>query len=90
MVSKHRGISHSIFAAVIVSGLLYYFTSPIYGVALFLGYLSHLFMDGLTPRGINFLQPFGRLHLAGFVPTGSYAELVVFLVILSGIVVEII
>lgn len=89
LLTKHRGIFHSIFLAVIIPGTLWYFISPIYGSALFIGYMSHLLIDGFTKVGINFLHPVANLHLSGFVETGTVAELVVFFIILAGIVIKI-
>jgi inner membrane protein len=85
-VSKHRGIFHSLFFALLLPGLVYYFVGSSYGIALFIGYLSHLIIDGFTKEGINFLQPFGKLHLSGFIGTGTFGELVFLVVIIAAIV----
>jgi inner membrane protein len=74
MVTKHRGIFHSLTLGLVFSGLIYYFISKPYGFALFLGYTSHLLMDGLTHQGVNFLHPFAKLHLSGFIETGKILE----------------
>ena len=74
MVTKHRGIFHSLTLATIFSLLIYYFISQPYGFALFIGYFSHLFIDGFTKEGVNFLHPFSKLHLSGFVETGKILE----------------
>jgi len=87
-LSKHRGVFHSIFFAVLIPGLVWFFLSPIYGTALFIGYLSHLIIDGFTKTGINFLHPIASLHLNGFIETGSHAELIVFIGILLLIVIK--
>lgn len=83
MVSKHRGIFHSIFFALLLSGAVYYFFGFSYGIALFIGYMSHLIIDGLTKQGINFLHPIGRLHMAGFVETGTIGEMIVLAVLIA-------
>ncbi len=88
--SKHRGIFHSAFCAFLLPGLVWYFLSNIYGVALFIGYMSHLVIDGFTKSGINFLHPFAKLHLSGFVETGTMMEWIVLFVIVAGIVVKLI
>lgn len=85
---KHRGIFHSIFFAILLSGLFWYFINHSYGVAFIVGYMSHLLIDGFTKSGINFLHPFGKLHLSGFIETGTTAEWIIFLIILLGIVIN--
>ncbi len=73
MITKHRGIFHSLLAAFLLSALVFYMHRP-YGFALFLGYTSHLFIDGFTAQGVNFLHPIGKLHLSGFINTGKILE----------------
>jgi inner membrane protein len=72
--TSHRGIFHSLLGAVVIPGFIFYFISRIYGFALFLGYTSHLFADGFTKKGVNFLHPISKLHLSGFIETGKLAE----------------
>ncbi len=88
--TKHRGIFHSAFFAILLPGIVWYFLSHSYGIALFIGYASHLLIDSLTKAGINFLHPFGRLHVSGFIKTGTTAELLVLLVIITLIIIKII
>ncbi|QQG39126.1 MAG: metal-dependent hydrolase [Candidatus Woesearchaeota archaeon] len=71
----HRGIVHSVFVAVLVSWLIWILIGKIYGIGLFLGYLSHLIGDSLTVQGVNFLWPF-KLHIRGFIKTGGLIEYV--------------
>lgn len=76
---KHRGFFHSVFPPLIIFGALYFFTSwSFVGVALAVGYVSHLFSDGLTKMGVNFLHPVANLHLGGFIETGTVWEHVFF------------
>ncbi|MEM4248424.1 MAG: metal-dependent hydrolase, partial [Candidatus Nanoarchaeia archaeon] len=72
--SRHRGIFHSLLFAIFLPGIVWYFISHTYGIAILVGYLSHLVIDGFTKEGINFLHPFARLHLSGFVETGTATE----------------
>ncbi len=88
--TRHRGIFHTIFLAILIPGLIWYFVGHVYGMALFVGYTSHLVIDGFTKAGINFLHPFGKLHLSGFIETGTYSELVVFFLIIAGIIIKLI
>lgn len=89
-LAGHRTIFHSIFFALLIPGLVWYFLSKPYGIALFVGYLSHLVMDGLTKSGINFLHPISTLRLKGFVETGSLTETLVFALIILLILVKVI
>jgi len=89
IISKHRGIFHSLFAAIIISSILY-LISPTASIALFIGYLSHLIIDSLTKSGINFLYPFTKLRISGFIKTGSYQEFLVFIAILLIIIIKLI
>lgn len=84
---KHRGFFHSIFPPVIVFGALYWFGWGYIGIALGVGYLSHLFSDGLTKMGVNFLHPVSNLHLGGFIETGKVGEhIALFVVIVISLV----
>ena len=78
----HRGIFHSIWLIILIPGIVYLYISKIYGIALFIGYFSHVLMDGFTKKGINFLNPFLELRLSGFIETGSLLEKLIFVVIL--------
>ncbi len=77
----HRGIFHSIWLITLIPGIVYLYISKIYGIALFIGYFSHVLMDGFTKKGINFLNPFLELRLSGFLETGSLLEKMIFVVI---------
>ena len=72
-VTRHRGIFHSIFLALLVSGALAFYN--IYeGIALFIGYTSHLLIDSLNYAGVKWLHPIPVLHVKGFIETGSITE----------------
>ena len=81
--TKHRGIFHSLWIPVVLSLGLWYFVGEIYAVALFVGYGSHLLIDGFTKAGINFLHTFSTLRLQGFVETGSFLESCIFVVFIA-------
>lgn len=86
--SRHRGIFHSLLFAILLPGIVWYFVSHTYGAALLIGYMSHLVIDGFTKEGINFLHPFAKLHLSGFIETGSAAETMLLIVIAAAIIVK--
>ena len=77
----HRGIFHSIWLIILIPGIVYLYLSKIYGIALFIGYFSHVLMDGFTKKGVNFLNPFLELRLRGFLETGSFLEKMILVVI---------
>lgn len=88
LIFKHRGWLHSLYGAIIFSLLLGVTASLVvswsttvsgllaglsFGLAGFSGYLSHLFLDALTPAGIMFLGNH-KWHLVSErfrLPTGS-------------------
>lgn len=82
----HRGIFHSLLMTLMFSYTLFYFFGVTYGIAMFLGYMSHLMADSLTKQGINLLAPFTELRLKGFIETGKLGEhfiLILLLIIIS-------
>jgi len=84
--TKHRGIFHSFWPYITLSTLLSYFTRWPYGLAFFLGYLSHICADSLTRMGIAPLYPFSHQRIFGPVRVGSWQEYVllgIFLLILG-------
>ena len=81
-VFGHRTLFHSLFFGVVLFGVVGYFFGLTLALGLFIGYLSHLIIDGFTPSGINYLYPFSKLHLKGFVRTNSLGEHLVYLLII--------
>lgn len=76
-LSGHRKIFHSFILVLIISlGLLFF--SKFLMWSFLIGYSSHLFADTLTIRGI---QPFYPLEfkIRGFIKTGGFAELILFI-----------
>ena len=101
---EHRGVSHTIYLDIILSALFYLlikiFTKnwdPAF-VSLFIwtdygfffGYLTHLFMDMLTPMGVPILYPFkgtkSKYHIAK-IKTGSGLEVLIFILLLVFVIV---
>ena len=78
-VFGHRGLVHTVLGGVIICGAIWLFLSRVYGDAMFIGFLSHLFSDGLTKQGIKLFHPFSKAKLSGFVRTGGVTELAFFL-----------
>ena len=76
----HRGLMHSIWTAIILYLLIFMFNINI-AIAISFGYLSHLILDCLTPRGIKLLWPYKK-RLKGFIRTGSLTEYLLFIALL--------
>ena len=71
---KHRGILHSIFVYCLLWGVVWYFWSFAYGLALFVGYCSHILMDSLTKGGIRPFLPFSGVVVRGPIRVGTLGE----------------
>jgi len=80
----HRGLFHSIFIPLAIFLILHYWLGWTYiGLAIALGYISHLIADSLTIEGVNFLHPISKFHVSGFIRTGSFLETLFFLTVLG-------
>ncbi len=73
----HRGIFHSVFMAGIISLVVWWFFDRLW-IPVFIGYTSHLIIDGFTKLGVNLIHPFNQLHLSGFIETNSFSEKILF------------
>ncbi len=80
---KHRGFFHSMFPAAAILIVFYLFSSFEYGIALFIGYFAHLFSDGMTVSGVNLMHPLAKMHMRGFIKTGSLAESIIFIAVVA-------
>lgn len=79
----HRGIVHTFWGMLVICGLFWLFASRQYGTALFIGFFSHLIIDGFTKKGVNILHPFSRFRIAGPMHTGKLGEFLLFAVIIA-------
>lgn len=76
-VFKHRGFFHTAYAAI-------FFAAPLalldyaYALAFLTGYMSHLLLDSLTPKGTKLLWPIANLK--GHIRTGSIYDYAIFVV----------
>ena len=76
---EHRGILHTIFPPILLFILFSYLNYNLFALAVLIGYLSHILIDGLTLEGINFLHPISSFRISGFVRTGAFLETIFFL-----------
>ncbi len=77
----HRGIFHSPFLLILISMVIAIINIEI-AAAFFIGYLSHLVLDSLTPEGVMFFYPFSKKRTKGFIRTGSLWENIFFILLL--------
>lgn len=64
---KHRTVTHSLFALIIA-----FWINPLFGI----GYLTHIFLDMLTPAGIQLFYPWEKKVGVKLIRTGSFMEFV--------------
>jgi inner membrane protein len=83
---KHRGILHSIFTPLIFCSFLGLLWDFDYALALFLGYVGHLFADALTPMGIPIFYPFTPFRLKGPFKTGNISEMTIIVLLILAII----
>jgi inner membrane protein len=86
-MAGQRGVLHSLLASLIVLVLcfiilnvLFPLTSAI-SLGIFAGFLSHLFLDSLTERGVAWLLPFSHRRVHSRIRTGSSVERILFLLL---------
>ncbi len=79
IIFGHRGIMHSFWALFVFTYIFYLFSS--YSIPFFIGYFSHLFIDGFTKAGINYLNPLLNIRLQGFIKVGGFYEYILFIIL---------
>ena len=77
----HRGFFHSIYIPLILYAVFYNINAEM-GIAISVGYFSHLFMDAMTKHGIMPLYPIINKKINGFIRTNSFLEKIIFLIII--------
>lgn len=90
-VFGHRKLFHSLFFIVLLFVflfLLFDLVNKTIIYAIIVGCLSHLFMDSLTKEGINFLYPFSKLKIEGFINTNSLIEHMVVVALTAMIIIK--
>jgi inner membrane protein len=77
----HRTVFHSIWVPSAILIVIAAF-NPAVGIAIFLGYISHLLIDMLTKSGIRPLYPLD-FHISGPFRTGGLFEILIFLALVA-------
>ena len=75
----HRGIFHSLILWLPIVFLISLVSK--YWIAVLIGVLSHLVLDSLTKKGVNFFYPF-NLKVKGFIKTGGLLEIILFVLLI--------
>ncbi|MEG0579902.1 MAG: metal-dependent hydrolase, partial [Niameybacter sp.] len=86
----HRKATHSLLAVVSLMGLMYVLFGKNYiGLGVGLGYLSHLLLDMLNPRGVPLLYPFTKYKykILGKIHTGEKGEEIVYFILMVGLLI---
>lgn len=91
----HRGLYHSLLGCGVTAFLAFLafrffgMNWELYVFAITLGFISHLVVDSLNPKGIAWLKPFHGARLKGPIKTGSFLEnvLLVFLLMYLSVLV---
>ena len=78
---KHRGIFHSLFMAVLLSALIYFYNKT-YAIVFFLGYITHLVTDMLNYSGIALFYPISSFKIKGFMKANGIGEKIIFVICL--------
>jgi len=78
-VFGHRKLIHSGLFLLVV-GYAFYFFFGNYYIPFLIGYLSHLVLDAFSKEGINFIYPFKKLEVRGFVKTNGFIEKILFFI----------
>lgn len=80
---RHRGLFHSLPVAGLFSIAISFFNIS-YGLAFFLGYASHLMLDGLNHKGVALFYPFFRARLSGPLKSGGLADRIIYFLSIAG------
>ena len=70
LIAKHRGVFHSLFIPALIWLLSYLLNLNTLGIAFFIGYSSHLFLDAFTHQGVRPLYPI-KLEIKGSIHSGG-------------------
>ena len=73
----HRGFLHSLLFILILFLIFVFVKNEVFGLALFLGFFSHLALDSLSKEGIRFFYPL-KFKINGFIKTNRIMENMLF------------
>ncbi len=76
--TRHRTFFHSLFFAILCMIVLNVFLPRMYVWLFLAGYMSHLFLDAMTPMGVRPFWP-SQVRIRGFIRTGGILEKMLFI-----------
>ena len=89
-LTKHRGITHTLLFALVLSAILTFVTKTVYySYALFLGYSLHIVLDSFTKHGTKPFFPFFNIKIRGPMITNSPSENFLAIILFSLFVIKI-
>lgn len=80
VISKHRGIFHTIYIPILLYLLFTLINTDIANATL-LGYISHIALDSLNISGTRLFYPLHNKKIKGVIKTGSFLENLLFIFI---------
>ncbi len=80
ILTKHRGIFHTPFAAIILT-LIMTTINIEFAFAFLIGYSGHLLLDSFTKQGIKLFYPLSNKRIKSKIKTNGYFELILFSII---------
>jgi inner membrane protein len=80
-IVSHRGIFHTLIFAIISSGIIFLFWKTA-GIAFFMGYCLHLFLDCFTVSGIRMFWPVSNWKVSFLFRSGKLADEILFVLLL--------
>ncbi len=73
----HRGFLHTVYPAFFLFFLFSWFGQKIIGIAILLGYLTHLFADCLSSEGVKLFHPLLSMRIRGIIRVGGFMERII-------------
>jgi len=70
-IFEHRGFFHTIYAAILFSVVSWKIINQSAGLAVFIGYTSHIALDSMTKAGVKPFAPASKLTFRGHAITGG-------------------
>lgn len=78
----HRNILHTIYFPLLIFLALFIFDLKLLSLAVLIGYLSHLFLDLITKKGIALFYPLSKRRIKGFIKVGSLIENIILIILI--------
>lgn len=90
LIFGHRGMTHSSLVPFGFLVLSSYYGYATLGIAVAIGYVTHIFADSFTSEGVKIAYPFSKRIYSGPIKTNGIAEFAIFSVLVIAIGIKII